>query len=77
MNNALVIICKKISLLSNFRTPTPLVHIPPKFFHPLNVGRPTSKESPVSLNNNQSIKRKHNPRMTIVIRSLFHVGFRF
>ena len=47
------------------RPPTPLVHQRPKFFHPLDLGRPISTE-PLSPNDNQSIKRKHNPRMTII-----------
>ena len=49
------------------RPPPPLVHLRPKFFHPLDVGRPISNETPpVSPNENQSIKRKHNTRMTII-----------
>ena len=28
------------------RYPTPLVHLRPKFFHPLDLGRPTPKERP-------------------------------
>ena len=47
------------------RPPTPFVHLRPKFFDPLDLGRQISNE-PFSPNNNQSIKRKHNPRMTII-----------
>ena len=46
--------------------PTPLVHMRPKFFHPLEVGRPILNELPPSPNDSQSIKRKYNPRMTII-----------
>ena len=31
------------------RPPTPLVRLPPKFFHPLDLGRPISNESPFFL----------------------------
>ena len=47
------------------RPPTPLVHLRPNFFHPLDVARPISNE-PSSLNENQYIKRKHNPVMTVI-----------
>ena len=43
----------------------PLVHLRPKFFHPLDLERPVSNEPP-SPNDNQSIKRKDNPRMTTI-----------
>ena len=47
--------------------PTPLIHLRPKFFHPLDLGRPILKDPPpLSPNGNQSVKRKHNPRMTII-----------
>ena len=45
--------------------PPPLVYLRPKFFHPLNLRRPVSNEPHASSNDNQSVKRKHNPRMTI------------
>ena len=51
------------------KTPTPLVHLRPKFFHPLDLGHQISNNAPPipsSPNDNQSIKRKHNPRMTII-----------
>ena len=68
-----------------FKTPTSLVQLCPKFLHFLDLEHPISNKPP-SPNNNQSIKRKHNPRMTItknirellhVIRSFLQVGFRF
>ena len=37
-------------------TPTLLVHLRPKFFHPLDLGRPISNEAPYP-NDNQSIKK--------------------
>ena len=49
------------------RPPTYLVHLRPKFFHPLGIGRPISSEPPPSPNDNQSVKRKHNPRMKIIL----------
>ena len=42
------------------RPSTPIVHLRPKFFHHLDLGRPISNEPP-SPNDNQSIKRKRNP----------------
>ena len=47
------------------RPPTPLVHLCPKLVHPLDLGRPILNV-PHSPNDNQSIKRNHNPRMTII-----------
>ena len=45
----------------------PLIKLRPKFFHSVDLGRP-----------NQSIKREHNLRMTIIcFRSFLQVGFRF
>ena len=72
--------------ISQFLRPlTPLVQLCPKFFHPLDLGRPivqfqTNPPPPASPlpspNYNQSIKRKHNLRMTMhVIRSFLQVGF--
>ena len=60
------------------RPPTPLVQPRPKFLHSLDLGRPISNEPPPSANNNQSIKRKHNPRMTIMLSGLsFRSAFVF
>ena len=42
------------------RPPTPLVRLYPKFFHPLDLGRPVSNELPTP-NDNQSINGKYNP----------------
>ena len=45
--------------------PIPLANLRPKFFHPLDLGHPITNETPHFPNDNQSIKRKHNPRMTV------------
>ena len=45
--------------------PLPPVHLRPKFFHPLDLGRPITNETP-SPNYNQLVKRKYDPRMTII-----------
>ena len=79
---------KSMKILRFSRHPTPLVYLRPKFFHPLDFGRLISDNEllppPTSLflspNDNQSIsvKRKHNPRMTIIYYQAFlQVGFRF
>ena len=47
------------------RPPTPLVQPRLKFFHPIDLGRPISNVPLLSPNDNQSIKMKKNPRMTI------------
>ena len=60
-----------------FKTPHALVDLPPKSFHPFDLGRPISND-PTSPNNNQSVKRKHNPRMAIICYQIIpSVGFRF
>ena len=46
------------------RPPTP-VHLRPKFIHPLDLGRPISNKPP-TLNDKQSVKRKHDPKMTSI-----------
>ena len=56
-----------------FSRPPPLVQLRPKFFHPLDPGRPISNEPP-SPNDNQSIKRKYNPRMSIICYQVFSSG---
>ena len=49
-----------------FKSPDPLFHLIPSF-HPLDLGRPISNDPPSpSSNDSQSIKRKHNPKMTII-----------
>ena len=50
----------------NFKIPHPLVHLRPKFIHLLDLGRPISNTPPPTPNDNQPIKRKHNPKMTII-----------
>ena len=71
--------------LYNFQDPLLSLSCP-QFFHPHNLGRPISKETPPppvpSPNDNQSIKRKHNTIKSIgwllyVIKSFFQVNFRF
>ena len=47
------------------RPPNLFVFLRPIFFHPLDLGHPISNEPP-STNHNQSVKTKHNPRMTII-----------
>ena len=60
------------------RPPTPLVYLRPIILNPLEIGRQISNNPFLSRNDNQSIKRKHNPRLNIyVIRSFPQVGFRF
>ena len=67
-----------MKIVQFLRPPTPLVHLRPEFFHPLHVRRPISKEPFPSPNDNQSIKRKLNPRWLLyVIRPFLQVGFRF
>ena len=56
-----------------FKTTYPLVHLRPKFFHPLVLGGPISNKTPFP-NDNQSTKRKHNPRMTIICYQVFFLG---
>ena len=57
-----------VKIVQFSRPPNPLAHLRPKFFHPLELEPPISNDSaPVpclSPNDNQSIKRKHNPSMT-------------
>ena len=48
--------------LSKFQDPLTPVHLRPKFFHPLDPGRPILNEPSYSSNDNQSIKRKRDPR---------------
>ena len=49
-----------INIVQFSRSLTPLVHLRPKFFHSLDLGRRISNEPPSSPNDNQSIKRKLN-----------------
>ena len=48
------------------RSPTPYVQLRPKFFHPLNLDVQFQTNPPPSPNDNQSVERKHNSRMTII-----------
>ena len=57
-----------------FKTPDPLVQLCPTFFHLVELGRPISNEPPSLSKLNQSIKRKHNPRMTIACYQVFPSG---
>ena len=55
-----------MKIVQFLRPPTLLVHLRRKFFHTLDLGRPVLNEPSPSPNDNQSIKRKHNTRMTII-----------
>ena len=57
-----------------FSIPLPFVYLRPKLFHPLELGRPISKKASPSPNDNQSIKRKHNPSFTIICYQVFPSG---
>ena len=66
---------KSMKIVQLSRPPTPLVHLRPKFVHPVNLERPISNKLPLSSpNDNQSVKRKHNPRMTIICYQVFPSG---
>ena len=62
------------------RSLTLFVQLRPIFFHSLDLGRPIRNEHPsppslsLSPNDNQSIKRKHNPRMTMICYQVFPSG---
>ena len=64
--------------LSNFQDPPPHLSIyVQNSFTPVTLDV-QFQMNPLSPNDNQSIKRTHNPRMTIyVVRSFLQVGFRF
>ena len=62
----------KIVQFSRSNSLHPLVHLRPKFF--LDLGRPISNEPPPSPNDIQSVKRKHNPRMTIICYQVLPSG---
>ena len=71
---------KSMKIVQFSRPPTPLVHLRPKFVHPVNLERPISNKLPPvsqplsSPNDNQSVKRKHNSRMTIICYQVFPSG---
>ena len=58
------------------RPPPPLSSFVQNSSTPLDLGRPISNEppSPYSPNDNQSIKRKHNLRMSIICYQVFSSG---
>ena len=61
------------------RPPTPLVHLPPKFFHPLDLGRPfpnATTSPPLQMITNQWKENIIQGWLLYVIRSFFQVGFR-
>ena len=64
-----------MQIVQFLRPPTLLVHLRPKYLYPLDLGRPISNETPPNLNNNQSIKTKHNPRMTILCYHVHPLGW--
>ena len=61
------------------RPPTSLVHLHPKFFHPLDLGRPISNEPPSSLQmtTNQLKENIILGWLSYVIKTFLQVGFRF
>ena len=62
---------------SNFQDYIHLVQLRPKFFVPLDLGRPISNDLPPFPNDNQSVKKKHNPRITITWYQVFRSAFIF
>ena len=66
--------------LSKFQDPpTPLVHLRPTFFHPLDLGRPILNEHtpPIQVITNQLKENIIQEWLLYVIRSFLQVGFRF
>ena len=62
------------------RPPHPLVQLRPKFFHPLDLGRPISNEPPpppLQMISNQLKENITQGYLLYVIRSFLQVGFRF
>ena len=59
------------------RPPTPFVHLRPKFFHPFDLGRPISNDSPLQMITNQLKEKIIQGWLLYVIRSFLQVGFRF
>ena len=62
-----------------FKTPHPLVHLRPEFFHPLDLGRPIPKEPPFSLQviTNPLKENIIQEWLLYVIRSFLQVDFHF
>ena len=59
------------------RSPTPLVHLCPKFFHPLDFGRPIQRIPPLQMITSQLKENIIQGWLLYVIRSFLQVGFRF
>ena len=63
------------------RPPTLIVHLRPKFFHSLDLGCPVSNEPSPPLTHLQMItnqlKKKHNPRMTVICYQVIPSAFVF
>ena len=59
------------------RPPTPFVHLRPKFFHPFDLERPISNDSPLQMITNQLKEKIIQGWLLYVIRSFLQVGFRF
>ena len=68
----------QFSISLQYPPSTPLVHLRPKFFHLVDLGRPISNKSPSPNELKESIKTKHNSRMTIICYQVLpSIGFRF
>ena len=61
-----------------FKIPHPLVYARPKFFHPLDLGRPISNETPLSIHliTNQLKENIIPGWLLYIINSFLQVGFR-
>ena len=59
------------------RPSTPLVHLRPKFFLPLDLRRPISNKPPLQILTNQLIENTIQGWLLYVFRSFLYVGFRF
>ena len=67
-----------LKIVQYSRPPTPLVHLRPKLFHPLDLGRPISDEPPLpQMTTNQLKENIIQGWLLHVIRSFLQVGFRF
>ena len=65
-----------IKIIQFSRPLNPFFHLRPKFFHLVDLGRPISNEPPQLpfSDGNQSIKRQHNPRTTIIYYQVISSG---
>ena len=59
------------------RPSTPLVHLRPKFFHPLDLRRPISNKPPLQILTNQLTENTIQGWLLYVFKSFLYVGFRF